>query len=129
MSYTRVCHICSYSCLCVGNFYINSNGYSHSISHKNVLKLCLMLWTSQEACSARLLNHFRDSTRMKQTVLMTSEWFCNIHNPKDIDTGVFGNHPYSHTSSEVQCVLLGDALSFYAAVRPYKKLSAIVLIF
>ena len=76
MPYTRVFHICSNRCLCVGYIYSFSNSFSHFVPHKTV-QVCLMLWISQVARSARLWNHFRDSTRMEPMVLMTSEWFLH----------------------------------------------------
>ena len=80
-----------------------------------------MLWILQVACSARLWNHFRDSTRM-EPVVTTHDFrtasasflilrmvilllFLNRHNYPWISSG--------------QCVLLAGVSCFYAITRPY----------
>ena len=59
---------CSFSWLCIGTFCHFS---SHSVPHKTVQKVCLILWILEVACSGRFLNHFRDSIRREPKVYVT----------------------------------------------------------
>ena len=84
MSCTGLHHICSYSWLCVGTVNSFSNSSSHSVPHKTVQKVCLMLWISQMACSAHL------RWIISGTVQGWNQWhsrfqdgFCFIPHPQD----------------------------------------------
>ena len=77
MQYTGVYYICSNCWLCASNIHHFSDNSSHSVPHKSVQEVCLMLHFSEVAWSARLWNHFKDSTRMEPMALMNSGWLLH----------------------------------------------------
>ena len=76
-------------------------------------KLRLMLCISQVACSARLLNHFRDSTKSTRDYRVVSASFLIIRL-------VYIAILISGTASELCCVLFACTFYLHAIIRPYK---------
>ena len=114
MPHTRVYYTFSYSFLCVGNIHHLSNNsshfcilqdYSESVSrvvHFGGGMLCTCSW-----------NHFRDSTRMKPMVHVTSDIFCIFPHPQDIDTGLV------HKSPSSTCTHIRNGRCFFVACASF----------
>ena len=113
-----VCHVCSFSCLCVGNLpTILLILYPTRLFRKCVSCFCRWhaLYMFVESLSQ---GQYKDRTSGTRDFMVVSASFLIF---RILILGSFGDCHYAHISSTVQCILFGCALSFYAVVRPYKR--------